>query len=200
MPRRMALSAGRVITLPSAVTIQAFDEAPSVTKPSWSTNQASRAPCSRAACLASTLGSSATDLMSTRAQRLSGTVMTATPFAASRSPRDGSMAARGDDDAGRRIRRRKRMIAPRHAACHLQIDDPVGDVVARDGLVQHDRQRRRTHRRGDLEFVQRARAAAPYGGARRSAACPHLADFVDAVGELIAAILDVNRSRRDAGT
>ena len=52
-----------------AVTIQAFEEAPSVTKPLRSTNQASRAPCSRAACLASTLGSSDTDLMSTRAQR-----------------------------------------------------------------------------------------------------------------------------------
>ena len=54
-----------------------------MTEPVPSTNQASRAPCSRAACLASTFGSSDTDLMSTRSQRLSGTVMTATPSAAS---------------------------------------------------------------------------------------------------------------------
>ena len=37
---------------------------------------------SRAACLASTFGSSAVDLMSTRAQRFSGTVITLTPVAA----------------------------------------------------------------------------------------------------------------------
>ena len=85
----MPWSAGRVTTLPSAVTIQAFEDEPSVTSPWASTNQASRAPCSRAACLASTLGSSDTDLMSTRAQRFSGTVMTATPSAAMRSARDG---------------------------------------------------------------------------------------------------------------
>src|SRR5689334_8551728 len=63
------------------------DAEPSVTKPPLSTNQASRAPCSFAICFASTLGSSDTDLMSTRAQRLSGTVTTVTPLAASRSPR-----------------------------------------------------------------------------------------------------------------
>ena len=44
--------------LPPAVTIQALAEAASVTKPSPSTNQASRAPCSIAACRASTFGSS----------------------------------------------------------------------------------------------------------------------------------------------
>ena len=59
MPRRMAWSACRVTTVPSLVTIQALAEAPSVTAPSLSTNQASRAPCSIAACRASTLGNSA---------------------------------------------------------------------------------------------------------------------------------------------
>ena len=91
----MPWSAGRVTTVPSRVTIQALDEEPSVTQPSASTNQASRAPCSRAACLASTLGSSDTDLMSTRAQRFSGTVMTAMPSAAppARSWRDRALRA-----------------------------------------------------------------------------------------------------------
>ena len=74
--------AGDDLALP--VTIQALLDDPSVTRPSRSTNQASRAPCSRAACLASTLGRSETDLMSTRAQRLSGTVMTAMPWPAMR--------------------------------------------------------------------------------------------------------------------
>src|SRR5205085_6012182 len=79
---RMALSTWRVTTVPFLVTIHAFDDEPSVTKPCLSTNQASWAPCSRAACLASTLGNSDTDLMSTRAQRVSGTEITATPSAA----------------------------------------------------------------------------------------------------------------------
>src|SRR4029079_15736349 len=90
-PRKMLLSAGRVMILLSAVTIQALDEEPSVTKPPLSTNQASRAPCSFATCLASTFGRSDTDLMSTPGQRLSGTVTTDTPFTASLSPRERSI-------------------------------------------------------------------------------------------------------------
>src|SRR6478735_585254 len=85
IPLKIALSAGRVTTLPPLVTIQALLDDPSVTWPSWSTNQASLAPRSRAACLASTLGSSEIDLMSTRCHRLSGTVMIAKPSAAVRS-------------------------------------------------------------------------------------------------------------------
>src|SRR5262249_56428265 len=79
---RMLLWAGRVRTSPSAVTIQAFDDAPSVIKPRASTNQASRAPASRAACFAKTFGSRDTDLISGRAQRFSASVMTAMPTAA----------------------------------------------------------------------------------------------------------------------
>ena len=85
MPRRIPLSAGRVTSVPALVTIQAFVEAPSVTNPSSSTNHASKAPASFACCLASTLGSSEVLLMSTRSQRFSGTVITATPSAARRS-------------------------------------------------------------------------------------------------------------------
>ena len=57
------------------------DEPPSVTLPS-SIIQASPAPASAAACLASTCASSATLLMSRRAQRRSGTVITSMPVLA----------------------------------------------------------------------------------------------------------------------
>ena len=69
----MAQRTGAQHALP--VTIHTLVDAPSVTRPSRSTRIASSAPASRAACLASTLGSSATDLMSQRAQRWSGAVM-----------------------------------------------------------------------------------------------------------------------------
>src|SRR5215471_3454531 len=82
IPLRILLSARRVTTSSSAVTIQAFDDAPSVTKPWASMNQASRAPASRAVCFANTFGSSDIDLMSGRAQRLSARVMIAMPSAA----------------------------------------------------------------------------------------------------------------------
>ena len=90
MPLRMPWSTCRVMTLPSRVTIQAFDDEPSVTWPLLSTNQASLAPCSRAACLASTLGNSAVVLMSTRGQRFSGNVITLMPRAALSRPLAGS--------------------------------------------------------------------------------------------------------------
>ena len=50
-----------------------------MTLPSSSTCQPSKAPCSAARCLPSTCGSSATDLISRRFQRISGTVATLTP-------------------------------------------------------------------------------------------------------------------------
>jgi threonine dehydratase len=65
--------------------IHAFDDPPSVMRPWLSTSHASRAPCSRAACFASTFGNNETDLMSTRFQRMSGTVTTAIPSAATSS-------------------------------------------------------------------------------------------------------------------
>src|SRR5262249_24822888 len=79
MPARIALSVARVTSSPPLVTIQALVEAPSVTWPLPSTSHASYAPLSRAACLASTLGSSATVLMSQRPHRMSGWLFTAMP-------------------------------------------------------------------------------------------------------------------------
>ena len=68
----------RVTSTSSWVRMKADDDPPSVTLPS-SIIQASPAPASAAACLASTCASSATLLMSRRAQRMSGTVITAMP-------------------------------------------------------------------------------------------------------------------------
>ncbi len=60
-----------------------------MTWPLSSTNQASFAPSPRAASLASEAGSSITVLMSQRAQRVSGMVLTAMPSAAAASSRAG---------------------------------------------------------------------------------------------------------------
>jgi hypothetical protein len=75
-----------VTTLPPLVTIQALLDGPfgDTCRPRRQTKP-SLAPRSRAACFASTLGSSEIDLMSTRFHRLSGTVMIAMPSAAIRS-------------------------------------------------------------------------------------------------------------------
>ena len=110
------MPSGRVISLPSRLTIQALDEAPSVTWPCASTSQASRAPCSRAACLASTFGSSATDLMSTRCQRMIGHGDDGDAVGRQLFKPGEIVAARGHHHGRRRISRRKRKIAPRHAA------------------------------------------------------------------------------------
>ena len=88
------------------------------------------------------------------------------------------------------------MVAARHAAGDLQIDDAVVDPVAGDGLAHDDRERRRRHRHGDAQFRERARQPLHVAALVDHAACPHLADLVDAVGELVAAILDMDAWRR----
>jgi hypothetical protein len=90
MPRRMLALVSRVRRRPSASTIQALDDAPSVTRPRSSTNQASPAPASLACCLAMALGSRPTLLMSQRPQRFSGVVITPMPLAALAPRRRGS--------------------------------------------------------------------------------------------------------------
>ena len=81
----------RVMISPSLVTIHAFDDAPSVTKPSGATSHASSAPRTLASVFASACASNPTDLMSRRAQRMSGTLTMRVPLRA-----DGvSISARG---------------------------------------------------------------------------------------------------------
>ena len=84
------------------------------------------------------------------------------------------------------------MVAPRHAAGDLQIDDAVADAVPRHHLAQHD-----AERGGDIGMRMRNSASErfePFEVAPLvdEAPSPHLADFVNAVGELIAAILDMD--------
>ena len=88
---------------------------------------------------------------------------------------------------------RKRMIAPRHAAGDLQIDDAVADAVARQHFAQHDAERALCHRHADAQFGERALQPFEVAPLVDEAAVPHLADFIDAVGELIAAVLDMDR-------
>src|SRR3954465_13942297 len=78
-PLRIALSAARVTTVESPVTIHAFVEVPSVMRPSPSTCQASKTPASRACCLPKTLATSAIDLISQRFHRMSEMVITPIP-------------------------------------------------------------------------------------------------------------------------
>ena len=192
IPRRMPKSAARVTTAPSRVTIQALVEEPSVTKPFASTNQASLAPASRAACLASTFGSSPTDLMSTRSQRLSGTEMTGMPSCGALLDLLDVEILRRDDDARQRARRRKRVVAPRDAARHLQIDEAVVHAVARDRLAQHDAEHVARHRHRDAQLAERAFEPVHVAALVDQPPSPHLAHLVDAVGELVAAILDMD--------
>ena len=100
------------------------------------------------------------------------------------------VAARGHDQGRLRVRRRKWKIAPRDAAGDLQIDDAVAHAIAPHGFAHHDRQRRRRHRARDAQFGERAIEPRHMTALVDQTPCPHLADFVDAVGELIAAVFD----------
>ena len=170
-PCRIASSACRVTRAPSGVTIQALVDAPSVTKPARSTNQASNAPASRADCLASTFGSSCSDLMSGCAQRCL-------------RERDHGDSRRGSRLAGCRIERagdddqtrfrpvwREAVIAPGCAATDLQIDEAVAHAVPPNDLAHDEPQRRFADRPGDAQRGERApktrEVARPLRSARR---------------------------------
>ena len=79
--------------------------------PASSTNQASLAPSLRAASLASAAGSSITVLMSQRAQRVSGMVLTAMPASAAAASRRRRHAARQADDRRQHVVGRKQELA-----------------------------------------------------------------------------------------
>ena len=84
------------------------------------------------------------------------------------------------------------MIAPRHTAADLQIDEAVADTIARHHLAQNDPERGGRHRHADANFIERALQAIEVPPLVNQPATAHLADFVDCVGELVAAILDVD--------
>ena len=99
--------------------------------------------------------------------------------------------AGGHHHAGPGFRRREGMVAARHAARDLQVDDTVAHPVAANAFAHHDRQRRLRHRHLDAQLVERAAQAGHVAPGIDDAAAAHLADFVDPVGELVAAIFDV---------
>ena len=84
------------------------------------------------------------------------------------------------------------MVAARHAAADLQIDDAPTHAVAANDFVQHDAERGRLHRHGDAKLGERELKPRHMPALVDQVTAPHLADFIDAVGELIAAVLDVD--------
>jgi hypothetical protein len=84
------------------------------------------------------------------------------------------------------------MIAPRHAAADLQIDETVADTIARHDLAQNDAKRGGRHRHADANFIERAFQAGEVSALVNQPAATHLANFVDGVSELVAAIIDMD--------
>jgi hypothetical protein len=84
------------------------------------------------------------------------------------------------------------MVASGRSARHLHIDQPFIDPIAPHGLVQHPGQRFRRHRNGDAQLVQAAMQARHVTVEIGQPAVEHRPDLIDAVGELEAAILDVD--------
>ncbi len=138
-----------------------------------------------AACLASTLGSSETDLMSTRAQRLSGTVMTAMPVAASGVGLAARSVERASTISDAAPADREREVAPRDAARHLQVARRPSRPDCGAPLRADDARSGRCAI-GVAMRSSSASAAGARGGASRRPRMPSrdLADLVDSVGEL----------------
>src|SRR5579863_3317089 len=100
---------------------------------------------------------------------------------------------RGHDQAWPRAGR-KRKLAWRRAAGDLEIDDAVDDAVAPHGFAHHRFQRRVRHRRRDAQLGERAVQARKMQCLVDETAAAHRDDLVNAVGELEAAILDMDAS------
>src|SRR5262249_53754526 len=109
--------------------------------------------------------------------------------------RKGVEAVRGDHDAGASASRRETVVAARYTAGDLQIDDPVADPVPPHALAQHDRKRGLRHGHVDAKLIKRASEPRQVAPLIDHACAPYLADFIDAIGELVAAVLDMDGSR-----
>ncbi len=130
---------------PAMITCTVVEE-PSVSSPS-SSRMVSNAPASTASRLSRAFASSAVDLMSRRAQRVSGAVIAATPCSSNCSDSGSSVVGVGEH---RRLQslRPGVVAAVLRAASHLQVEVLVPAAVARDQLAAHlapfgMRQRRR---------------------------------------------------------
>src|SRR5450759_1874780 len=78
----------------------------------------------------------------------------------------------------------------RDGIVYLQITRGVAHAVAPHGFPQHDRERGRRHRTRNAQFIQREIEPRHMTALIDQAPSPHLAHLVDAVGKLIAAVLD----------
>ena len=85
------------------------------------------------------------------------------------------------------------MVARGDAARHLHVDEAVPDAVAADEFALDRRERGPRHRHVDLDFRERPLETVEVPALVDRMAADHLADLVDAVGELVAAILDMHR-------
>jgi hypothetical protein len=84
------------------------------------------------------------------------------------------------------------MIAACDAPRNLQIDNSIADAITSDHLPHNDAKRALRHRYSDPQFAKRALEPLKMSPLVDQAATPHLAYFIDAIAELVAAILDVN--------
>jgi hypothetical protein len=119
-------------------------------------------------------------------------VITDWPLAALASAATRSTRLGGDHHGRRHGGIGEGVVARGDAAGDLQIDHALAHLVAADGLAQHHGQGRLAHRMGDLQFVQAAPQAREVAGRVGQLAAEHRPHLVDAVGQLVAAILDMH--------
>src|SRR5262249_11665295 len=101
-------------------------------------------------------------------------------------------AAGGDDHGDRRLAGWKSVVAPGDPAGDLEIDEAVTHAVARDCFTQHHAQRRIRHGSGHVQRLERAVQARHVPPFVDQVPVADLADLVNAVGKLIAAVFDVD--------
>src|SRR3984893_2569637 len=99
---------------------------------------------------------------------------------------------RRDDEARTHGRRRKNMVALRHAPRYLHIDEAVLDPVPRHDFADHHGERTGPHRRGDLQFRERIGEPLEMAFLVDQGAAKDFAHFVDPIAELVAAVVDMN--------
>src|SRR5581483_8157517 len=94
------------------------------------------------------------------------------------------------------VRRRKQEVARPRPARHLQIDEPVADAVAPDGLAQHAAPGRPRHGLRDAQLGERAGEAGHVARLVDELPVLHFAHLVDGIAELEAAILGMDQGLR----
>ena len=84
------------------------------------------------------------------------------------------------------------MVARRHAARHLHIDVAILDPIPGHDFADHHGKRPRPERRRDLQFGERIGKPLEMAFLVDQAAAKNFADFIDTIGELVAAVIDMN--------